>query len=172
MQTTLKTAALATAIFLQTTGTVLAGQIKHGTLTISAPWAKATPAGARVAGGYLKIRNDGAAPDRLVGGTFARANRVEIHEMSVVNDIMRMRELPNGLTIKPGTEVVLKPGAFHLMFMGLKGQLKPGETVNGTLEFAKAGRIDVTYEVRTMTGESVGHGTVHHGDGHHGKAHK
>lgn len=172
MKHTFKAVCLTAVMLLQSAGASFAEDIKHGALTISAPWTKATPSGARVAGGYLKIRNDGVGPDRLIGGTFARATRVEIHEMKMTNDVMRMRELANGLTIKPGAEVVLKPGAFHLMLMGLKGQLKPGEAIAGSLEFAKAGRVNVTFEVRTLAGRSVGHGTMHHGHGQHGKAHK
>lgn len=163
MKRILKTIGLSVALLLGA-GAAIADDVTHGVLTIITPWAKATPAGARVAGGYVTIRNNGSTPDRLMGGTFAAAKRVEVHEMSVVNDVMRMRELPDGLIIKPGSEVALKPGAFHLMFMELKRQLKPGEIVKGTLVFAKAGRVNVTFEVRTLAGKSVHDGMMHHGD--------
>ncbi|MEZ5854841.1 MAG: copper chaperone PCu(A)C [Hyphomicrobiaceae bacterium] len=135
-----------------------------GALKISAPWARATPAGAQVAGGFMTIENTGKESDVLVGGTFTRSGRVEIHEMAVVNDIMKMHELPNGLEIKPGEKVTLKPGSYHVMFMELKQPLQQGDTVDGTLVFKKAGTVKVSYKVGTMGMKMQGHGA--HGGKH------
>jgi periplasmic copper chaperone A len=127
-------------------------QQKVGSLTIEQPWSRATPGGAKVGGGYLRITNTGATPDRLTGGSFVNASRVEVHEMSIENDVMRMKQVQGGLEIKPGATVELKPGAHHLMFMDLKEPLKEGQTVKGTLVFEKAGKVDVEYSVRGMGG--------------------
>jgi copper(I)-binding protein len=70
--------------------------------------------------------------------------------MKMDSGVMRMRPLAAGLEIKPGQTVELKPGGYHVMFMGLKQQLKPGDTVKGTLEFAKAGKVEVVYPVRAL----------------------
>lgn len=129
---------------------------KVGNLVITTPWARATPKGAPVAGGYLIITNYGSEADRLVGGSFAAAGRFEVHEMKVEGGIMKMRPLANGLEIKPGETIELKPGGYHLMFMGLKQQLKAGETVKGTLEFAKAGKVEVSYPVRAQGSPGTG----------------
>src|SRR3990172_8457776 len=91
-----------------------------GPLHIAHPWARATPKGASVAGGYMKITNKGAAPDRLVGGSAGFAGRFELHEMTMEQGVMKMRPLAAGLEIKPGQTVELKPGSYHVMFMGLK----------------------------------------------------
>jgi periplasmic copper chaperone A len=123
---------------------------KLGALTIEAPWSRATPGGAKVAGGYLKITNAGAEPDRLVGGTAEISGKFEIHEMSMQGDVARMRALEQGLVIKPGETVELKPGGNHLMFMDLKRPLKEGETAKGTLVFEKAGTVAVDYAVRPL----------------------
>jgi uncharacterized protein YcnI len=123
---------------------------KAGPLTVEAPWSRATPGGAKVAGGYLRIANTGDAPDRLVGGTAAVAQKFEIHEMTMQGDVMRMRALDNGLEIKPGQTVELKPGGLHLMFLDLQRPLKEGETVKGTLVFEKAGTVEVEYAVRAL----------------------
>jgi copper(I)-binding protein len=123
---------------------------KVGDLVVTAPWVRATPRGAPVAGGYVAITNNGREPDRLVGGSFAAAGRFEVHEMSMEGGVMRMRPVADGLEIKPGQTVELKPGGVHLMFMGLKEQLKAGDTVMGTLEFAKAGKVEIAYPVRAM----------------------
>src|SRR3954447_3318539 len=80
-----------------------------GTLKIEAPWVRATPAGAKVAGGYMTIMNSGAEPDRLIGGTLPQAGRFEVHEMKMDGAMMQMRPLPGGLEIGPGQKVELKP---------------------------------------------------------------
>jgi copper(I)-binding protein len=124
-----------------------ADDVKAGALQISAAWARATPKGAQIGGGYLKITNTGTTPDRLVGGATPVAGRVEVHEMSMDGGVMKMRQLSSGLEIKPGETVELKPGGVHLMFVGLKQQLQQGGHVMATLEFEKAGKVDVDFGV-------------------------
>jgi uncharacterized protein YcnI len=130
-------------------------QQKVGTLTIEQPWSRATPNGAKVGGGYVRITNTGSTSDRLTGGSFAGASRVEVHEMALENDVMRMKQVQGGLEIKPGATVELKPGAHHLMFMDLKEPLREGQTIKGRLMFEKAGPVDVEYSVRGMGGASA-----------------
>jgi copper(I)-binding protein len=129
-----------------------AAQQQAGALTIAQAWSRATPNGAKVGGGYLRITNTGSTPDRLIGGSFAGASRIEVHEMALENDVMRMKQVQGGLEIKPGATVELKPGGFHLMFMDLKEPLREGQTIKGTLVFEKAGTVDVEYSVRGMGG--------------------
>lgn len=125
----------------------VARDYKVGTLTISQPWARATPKGAPVGGGYLTITNTGASPDRLIGGSVGFAKNVEVHEMKMDNNVMKMRMLPEGLTIKPGETVTLKPGGYHIMFTGLKAPLVKGKPVAVTLRFANAGEVNVEFVV-------------------------
>jgi copper(I)-binding protein len=121
---------------------------KFGTLHVVHPWARATPKGASVGGGYMKIINNGSVSDRLVGGSSPVAGRFEIHEMSVDDKgVMRMRLLKDGLEIKPGQTVELKPGSFHVMLVDLKQSLHEKERVKGTLIFEKAGTVEVEYAV-------------------------
>lgn len=134
-----------------------ADTFKVGSIAIDAPWTRATPGGAKVAGGYLKVTNNGPAADKLIGGTTDIAGRVEFHEMALSGGVMRMRPHGQGLEIKPGQSVELKPGGYHVMFMDLKRQLKQGETIKVTLQFEKAGRVDVTFSVR-----AVGASAPHH----------
>ena len=129
---------------------VQAADVMAGKLKISAPWARATPKGASVGGGYMTITNMGTEPDRLIGGSTAVAARFEVHEMSMDNGVMKMRPVANGLEIKPGQTVVLEPGGFHVMFVGMKQQIKPGEHFKATLEFAKAGKVDVDFTVEGL----------------------
>jgi periplasmic copper chaperone A len=130
-------------------------------LVIETPWSRATPEGARVAGGFFRVTNKGTTADRLVGGSFALSKRFEVHEMAVVSGVMRMRELDKGLEIKPGETVELKPGSFHVMFMELTEGLKAGAPVKGTLVFANAGTIEVEFAVVPRTEPSKGHGGAH-----------
>jgi copper(I)-binding protein len=143
----------------------LAQEYKVGAIRIETPWVRATPTGAQVAGGYMKIENTGKEPDRLIGGTTSVAGKFEIHEMKMDGGVMRMRELPKGLELKPGERVELKPGSYHLMLMGLKQPLKDGDKVTGTLMFEKAGKVEIEYAVRGMRskgGSHGGHGTTRH----------
>lgn len=135
---------------------------KVGDITVEAPWTRATPAGAKVAGGYLRVTNNGAAADRLVGGTTDIAGRVEVHEMAMNNGVMQMRPLNAGLEIKAGQAIELKPGGLHVMFLDLKRQLKQNETVKATLKFEKAGTVEVTFKVGAVGASSGGSSPHHH----------
>lgn len=130
---------------------------KDGTIKITAPWTRATPAGAKVAGGFLSITNTGAAPDRLTGGTMAMAGKFEVHEMSMNDGVMKMRALDNGLEIKPGETIELKPGGYHLMFIDLKAAVKEGDKLEGTLVFERAGTIVLQFDATAMGAMPTGH---------------
>jgi len=143
----------------------LAADYTAGSLKISAPWARATPKGAQVGGGYMTITNNGSTPDRLISGASGISSSFEVHEMSMDGGVMKMRMLKDGLEIKPGETVTLKPGGYHIMFMGLKDQLKQGDTFKSTLEFAKAGKVDVEFNIEGIaaTGANAsGHGGMKH----------
>jgi periplasmic copper chaperone A len=139
-------------------GSAWATDYKVGTLEVAQPWSRATPKGAKVASGYLKIRNTGTAPDRLVGATFAQSAGAEIHEMSTDGGVMKMRAIKGGLELKPGATIELKPGSYHLMFVGLTRELAKGERVKGTLVFEKAGSLEVEYAVEAIGAAPAGHG--------------
>ncbi len=120
---------------------------KVGDLTIGHPWSRATPNGAKIGGGYLSVTNNGSVSDRLLGGSVSLADHVEIHEMKMDGGVMQMRQLSDGIEIKPGETVTFAPGGYHLMFMDLKAPLKEGEMVKGQLKFEKAGIVDVEFKV-------------------------
>jgi len=121
-----------------------------GSLEIGHPWTRATAPTAPTGGGFLTVTNKGATPDKLISAKSAAAETVQIHEMKMDGNVMRMREQAGGLEIPPGATVTLAPGHFHLMMMGLKGPLKQGEKVPVTLVFEKAGSIDVELAVMAM----------------------
>jgi copper(I)-binding protein len=150
--------AAAFAVFIATATQASADDIKVGALQISAPWARATPKGAAVGGGYLKITNTGDTPDRLTGGTTSISGRLEVHEMSMSGNTMKMRQLTDGLEIKPGQTVELKPGGVHIMFVGLKQQLQQGQHFEATLQFEKAGKVDVDFSIAGIGATNAGAG--------------
>nr|WP_271621056.1 copper chaperone PCu(A)C [Bradyrhizobium sp. CCBAU 51745] len=125
-----------------------ADDVKAGDLVISQAWSRATPGGAKVAGGFLTIENKGTAPDKLIAVSAEIAGKAEVHEMAMDNGVMRMRPLDNGLVIEPGKTVKLAPGGSHLMLQDLKGPFKEGQKVPVTLEFEKAGKVSVSLDVQ------------------------
>ena len=129
---------------------------KLGSLVIDHPWSRATPKGASVAGGYLKITNTGTTPDRLTGGSAEIARRFEIHEMRMDGGVMKMRELANGLEIPAGATVELKPGSYHVMMLGLSKGTTKGEKMKASLSFEKAGKIDIEFQVEAVGGTPAG----------------
>jgi copper(I)-binding protein len=139
--------AFALALLAGSTLMASAHEFKLGDLLIGHPWSRATPGGAKIGGGYMTITNNGSAPDKLLSATTSVADHVEIHEMTMANDIMTMRKLDGGVTVAPGKTVSFAPGAYHLMLMGLKNPLKEGDRVKATLTFEKAGPVEVTINV-------------------------
>jgi copper(I)-binding protein len=137
-----------------------AQEVKAGDLVISQAWSRATPGGAKIAGGYLTIENKGTAPDRLISGAGDVAGKVEIHEMAMNNGVMTMRSLDKGLPIEPGKTVKLAPGGYHLMLMDLKTPLKQGDKVPLTLEFEKAGKVTLSLDVQGVGAQAPAGGAA------------
>jgi periplasmic copper chaperone A len=143
----MKTSILSACLLALATTVAAAQEFKAGAIEIDNPWSRATPKGAKVAAGYLIIKNTGSDPDRLVGGTSPAAGKVEVHEMSMDKGVMKMRPVSGGLEIKPGETVELKPGSFHLMILDLKQQIENGKPFKASLNFEKAGPVEVQFNV-------------------------
>jgi copper(I)-binding protein len=129
-----------------------------GSLRISSPWMRATPKGAKVAGGYLTITNNGTEADRLMSISSSISDKVEIHEMTTTNGVMKMRPVEAPLEIKPGATLELKPGGYHVMFQDLKKPVTQGERVKATLQFERAGNAEVEFAVAAVTANGPGAG--------------
>jgi len=138
---------------------------KVGGLEIDSPWSRAVPKGAKVAAGYMTIKNMGTETDRLVGGSTPVAGRFEIHEMSMDKGVMKMRPLSSGVEIKPGATVELKPSSFHIMMMDLKEPIERGRPFKASLMFEKAGAVDVEFAVEAVGASAAA--TQEHGAHHH-----
>ncbi|MEX0957087.1 MAG: copper chaperone PCu(A)C [Rhizobiaceae bacterium] len=128
-----------------------------GNLEITHAWARAMLPNQPAGGGYLYISNTGSKPDRLVGVRSPVAGKVEIHTMEMVNDVMTMRPVEGGLEIPPDATVKLEPGGFHLMFMAVSDSFDEGETVPVTLEFERAGPVEIELPVGSREGGMPDH---------------
>src|SRR5438445_4813059 len=150
-------AALLSAVFA---APARAEEVRAGDLVITQAWSRATPGGAKIAGGFLTIENKGAAPDRLLSGSGDIAGKVEIHEMAMNNGVMTMRPLDKGLVIEPGKTVKFAPGGYHLMLMDLKQPFKQRYKVPVTLEFEKAGKVALSLDVQGVGAQAPAGGAA------------
>ena len=158
MKTMMKDMMLAAFALALCAAPAAADDVKAGDLVISQAWSRATPGGAKVAGGYLTIENKGAAADRLVSVSADIAGKAEVHEMAVDNGVMKMRQLDKGLVIEPGKTVKFAPGGYHLMLQELKGPFKQGDKVPVTLQFEKAGKVAVSLDVQGVGAQAPSDG--------------
>ena len=140
----------ATAILIAAVCPAFAQGTGNSSITVEQPWARATPAGALNRAAYMTLDNETSNADRLIGASSDVADKLQIHEMAVVNGMMQMRQLADGLSIPAGGLVALKPGSYHIMLIGLKKPLMAGDTFPLTLTFEKAGNISVTVPVQAM----------------------
>ncbi|MGQ4274450.1 copper chaperone PCu(A)C [Terrihabitans sp. B22-R8] len=143
-------AALSFAFILAVPFGASAHGFKKGDLEISHPWSRETPVDAKVGVGYLSIRNSGTSDDRLIAVETSAAAKVEIHQSTEVDGVAKMRPIPEGVSVPAGGSVVLEPGGYHLMLMGLKEGLAQGTDVPAVLVFEKAGRMDVEFAVEDV----------------------
>jgi copper(I)-binding protein len=97
---------------------------------------------------FMLLKNVGGEPDRLTGGQTDVAEVVEIHETVMEGEVMKMQMLPDGLEVPAKEEVMLKPGSYHVMLIGIKRDLKVGDTFSIDLQFEDSGTIRVEPEVR------------------------
>ncbi|RZN04635.1 hypothetical protein CWO91_30850 [Bradyrhizobium genosp. SA-3] len=164
MKTMLKNVLVAAFALTLGAAPAAADDVKAGDIVISQAWSRATPGGAKVAGGYLTIENKGSAADRLVSVSADIAGKAEIHEMAMDNGVMKMRPLDKGLVIDPGKTVKLAPGGSHLMLQELKGPFKQGDKVPLTLQFEKAGKVAVSLDVQAVGAPAPGAGHSGHMD--------
>ena len=123
-------------------------------IQIEKPWSRATAPGAKVGGGYMLIRNQGAAADKLVAASSPAAGKVELHVHINEGGVMKMREVP-GYNVPAKGAFELKPGGAHLMFMDLKAPFKEGDRFPMTLKFEKAGEVKTEFQVGGLGGSSA-----------------
>jgi copper(I)-binding protein len=138
-------------------GSAVAHEFKVGDLRIDHPWSRAVATKAATAAGYMAIHNIGKEPDRLIGASTPRARTVEIHEMTMIDNVMRMRPVAGGIEIRPGEAVRIAPNGLHLMIVGPDDGFVQGARIPMTLEFARAGKVDVELAVESARARAADH---------------
>jgi periplasmic copper chaperone A len=139
------------------------------TVEVKDAWVRTSVQGQKATGAFMKITaKDGA---RLVAASSPVAGVTEVHEMKMEGDLMRMRELKDGLDLPAGKTIELKPGGFHVMLMDLKAALPKDTTVPLTLVFkdakGKESRLELKVAVSTAAPGAASDGKMHMGDGKH-----
>ena len=102
------------------------------TITVKNAWVRAPAPGAEIAAAYMTL--EVTEPMTLYAATSTAAKAVEVHNMSMKNGVMEMREIKQ-LDLQPGKPTTLEPGSLHLMLIDLKKPLKAGDNVNIVLNF-------------------------------------
>ena len=131
-------------------------------VTVENPWARATPPGAKIAAGYMTIRNASATPDRLVAVSSPAAALVQTHVTVKDGDMLRMREV-KGYAIPANGSFELKPGGPHLMFVNIKAPFKEGDRIPAVLKFERSGEIKTEFHVGAVGATGADQGADHHG---------
>mgnify|MGYP001596115031 CR=1 FL=1 len=133
---------------------LMAHDYSVGDIKIDHPWARATPPQASVAGVFMTLKSQKG--DQLIAAASEAAEKVEIHEMKMLDGVMKMRALPQ-LPLQAQQAVQLAPGGVHIMLFGLKQSFKEGGKVPMTLTFAKAGQVKVEIKIEAMTHTAESH---------------
>ena len=126
-------------------------------ISVTDAWARATVPGQQVSGAYMQIRSDADA--RLLSATSSVVPRVEVHEMRMDGDVMRMREV-QAIDLPKGKTVSLQPGGFHIMLMNLPKPIAAGELIPLTLVVESGGKkqmVEVKAEARAAGGGAMQH---------------
>ncbi len=149
---------VSTSQILAEDGTSGQSVVEIGSLKITDAWTKAMLPGQPVGGGFLSVENKGAEADKLLSVSSGVSPDVQIHEMKMEGDVMKMRELEEGLDIPAGAKVELTPGGLHLMFMAMKEPFMEGGKIKIKLKFEKAGEVEVTLPVGPANAKGAMHG--------------
>ena len=126
-------------------GAAGAHEYQVGPIRIDHPYARSTVAGQPTGGAYMSFANAGAG-DRLLSASADVATSVELHEMKMEGDVMKMRQV-DGIELGGGKTVELRPGGYHVMFVGLRAPLKEGASFPMKLRFEKAGEVTVEVKI-------------------------
>ncbi len=146
------------ALLALAAGSANAHELVHKGIKLVHPWVREAPKGAEAVPAYVKITNTGEKADRLVAASLKGADKAEIHETIVSGGASIIRPLPDGVAIKPGETVELKPDGPHIMFLGLKTSLDADQYVDGSLTFEKAGKMPIDFYVEARPEGAEGHG--------------
>ena len=148
-----------------TSAALLTAHAANAQVTVKDAWVRATVPQQKATGAFMQI--SAAKDTKLVSASSPVTPVVEVHEMAMQDNVMRMRQIP-ALDLPAGKTVELKPGGYHVMLLDLKQQVKEGDTVPLTLVFeGKDGQresVEVKAPVRALnaSAQPAGHGSHKH----------
>lgn len=148
---------------LAISASALAHDYQAGDIRIDHPYARPTVAAQTTGAAYLSLENHGKIADQLVSVGSPASRSAEIHTMTMQGNVMKMREA-GSIVIKPQEKIVMAPGhGYHIMLIGLKQALKPGDTFPLTLNFKHAGKVEaqIVVEEKPMGSHAPHHGPTH-----------
>lgn len=125
-------------------------------------WARVIPGGSKTGAVYLTIHNTAQTNDLLLAVDSPAASHTAVHQSVVENDIAKMKPMPSGVELKSGTEIIMKPGAMHIMLTGLQDASQQDDQLPVTMVFRDAGRLEISVPVLPLGAKGP---TVSH-DGH------
>jgi copper(I)-binding protein len=125
-------------------------------VSVEQPWSRATPPGAKIGVGFMRLKNSGGAAEHVIGVSSPVAGRVEMHVTTREGDVMKMRQVES-FEIPAGGSFELKPGGAHLMLIGLQRPLATGEPVPLTLTLKSGATLEVELDVAELGARSTGH---------------
>jgi hypothetical protein len=132
--------------------------VSAANVSVTDAWARATMPGQKVSGAYMQIQSDADA--RLVGASSPAVPRVEVHEMKMDGDVMRMREV-KAIDLPKGKTVSLQPGGYHIMLMNLQKPIAAGDVIPLTLTIESGGKQQ-TVDVKAKARAPMGGGAMQH----------
>tara|TARA_Y100001960_G_C14707181_1_gene844959 strand:+ start:532 stop:1011 length:480 start_codon:yes stop_codon:yes gene_type:complete len=125
-------------------------EYKKNIITIIDPWIKINKINTSVASGYLKLKNNTNEDDVLISVRSDFSQKSEIHEMTMVKNVMKMSKLENGIQVPVGKEIVLNQGGLHLMFKNIDEKLEINGYKYVQLKFKKFGNIKVKFYIKNF----------------------
>lgn len=153
---------LLTLLLMSLSGAVMA-QSATDEVTISDAYVRAVPPGQPNSASFMQVKNTSKVPHALVGGSSPAAKVVELHTHTMEGGMMRMRQVEK-IDIPAGGSVSLQPGGFHVMLIGLKQQLVPGQEIPLTLKYEDGSEVTVNAPVKKleMKMKTMDHGSMGH----------
>lgn len=144
---------IALIVFILTTSKIAQAH-SSASLEMDHSWIKAPIPGTMMTGGFISITNNGNKDDHLIAVYSDLAKKVELHAMTMVDGVMRMRAVTGGWTIPAGETLKLESGGKHIMIMGLQKMIKEGDVQMMVLKFKEAGAIKRNFVVHAPTSTS------------------
>ena len=135
--------------FVITISLLISNTVSAKPITIDHAYVRATPPHAKNSAAFMTISNNSETSIKLIGASSDIAQRVELHSHTMDDGLMKMRQVKN-IVIQANNQIILQPGGYHIMFLGLKQKLQDGESVKLKLHFDNEQMITLTLPIEKI----------------------